>query len=70
MVAMAEQNSASHLEKLVGKYQPVEEPGMAGLLHEEGPEESRESCSSVAAGSQHYQRRYTNCENALARIPL
>ncbi len=34
MVGMAEQNSASHLEKLVGKYQPVEEPGLAGLLSE------------------------------------
>ena len=38
MVRMAEQNSASHLEKLVGKYQPVEEPGLAGLLSEGGPE--------------------------------
>lgn len=38
MVSMAERNSASHLEKLVGKYQQVEEPGMAGLLEEEAPE--------------------------------
>lgn len=42
MVCMAEQNSASHLEKLVGKYQPVEEPGLAGLLLEGVPESDGE----------------------------
>jgi len=32
MVMLAEGNSASHLEKLVARYQPVAEPGMAELL--------------------------------------
>ncbi|MEQ9508985.1 MAG: DUF222 domain-containing protein, partial [Alloalcanivorax xenomutans] len=38
MVHLAEQNSAGHLEKLVSRYEPVPEPGLAGLL-ECGPEE-------------------------------
>ena len=41
MVCMAEQNSASHLEKLVGKYQPVEEPFLADLMSGHAPEESQ-----------------------------
>lgn len=32
MVNLAEQNSAGHLERLVGRYEPVPEPGLAGLL--------------------------------------
>jgi len=47
MVCMAEQNSASHLEKLVGKYQPVEEPGLAGPLPEEGPATARRERDGV-----------------------
>ena len=38
MVNLAEQNSAGHLEKLVGRYEPVPEPGLTGLL-EPKPEE-------------------------------
>ena len=49
MVCMAEQNSASHLEKLVGKYQPVDEPGLAGLLREDVPETSGEGDVTEAA---------------------
>ncbi|MFO7550519.1 MAG: DUF222 domain-containing protein [Haliea sp.] len=38
MVHLAQQNSAGHLDKLVSRYEPVAEPGLAGLLecgHEE-----------------------------------
>ncbi|MDO8862472.1 DUF222 domain-containing protein, partial [Haliea sp. E1-2-M8] len=38
MVHLAQQNSAGHLDKLVSRYEPVAEPGLAGLL-ESGPEE-------------------------------
>ncbi|MDO8864140.1 DUF222 domain-containing protein [Haliea sp. E1-2-M8] len=38
MVHLAQQNSAGHLEKLVSRYEPVPEPGLAELL-ESGPEE-------------------------------
>ncbi|MDO8863345.1 DUF222 domain-containing protein [Haliea sp. E1-2-M8] len=38
MVHLAQQNSAGHLEKLVSRYEPVAEPGLAGLLEWE-PEE-------------------------------
>ncbi len=38
MVHLAQQNSAGHLERLVSRYEPVAEPGLAGLL-ESGPEE-------------------------------
>ncbi|MFO7552749.1 MAG: DUF222 domain-containing protein [Haliea sp.] len=38
MVHLAEENSAGHLEKLVSRYEPVPEPGLAGLL-ECGPDE-------------------------------
>ncbi|MFO7552606.1 MAG: DUF222 domain-containing protein [Haliea sp.] len=38
MVHLAQQNSAGHLERLVSRYEPVPEPGLAGLL-ECGPEE-------------------------------
>ncbi|MFO7550419.1 MAG: DUF222 domain-containing protein [Haliea sp.] len=37
MVHLAQQNSAGHLERLVSRYEPVPEPGLAGLL-ECGPE--------------------------------
>ncbi|MEQ8802382.1 MAG: DUF222 domain-containing protein, partial [Haliea sp.] len=32
MVHLAQQNSARHLERLVSRYEPVPEPGLAGLL--------------------------------------
>ncbi len=32
MVNLAEQNSAGHLERLLGRYEPVPEPGLADLL--------------------------------------
>jgi len=35
MVNLAEQNSAGHLERLVGRYEPVPEPGLADLLEME-----------------------------------
>ncbi|MDO8864231.1 DUF222 domain-containing protein [Haliea sp. E1-2-M8] len=38
MVHLAQQNSAGHLDKLVSRYEPVAEPGLADLL-EWGPEE-------------------------------
>ncbi|TDG12767.1 HNH endonuclease [Seongchinamella unica] len=34
MVMLAEGNSASHLEKLVARYEPVAEPGLQGLLED------------------------------------
>ena len=37
MVNLAQENSAGHLERLVSRYEPVPEPGLAGLL-EDGPE--------------------------------
>jgi Domain of unknown function (DUF222)/HNH endonuclease len=40
MVNLAEKNSASQLEKLVGQYQPVEDPELEGLL----PEAVVDSC--------------------------
>jgi len=53
MVHLAQENSAGHLERLVGRYEPVPEPGLAGLL-EWGPEEvaaaSHEAAEAAAAG--------------------
>jgi hypothetical protein len=43
MVCIAEQNSASHLEKLVGKYRPVDDSGLVGILPEGVPERVPES---------------------------
>ncbi len=48
MVHLAEQNSAGHLEKLVSKYQPVPEPGMAGLL---GDEQGEVRAAKASAGA-------------------
>ena len=52
MVTMAERTSASHLEQLVGKYQPVEEPVVAamtedGVFEVEVTEESEDGAPEV-----------------------
>ncbi|WP_162300127.1 HNH endonuclease signature motif containing protein [Kineobactrum sediminis] len=53
MVHLAQQNSAGHLEKLVSRYEPVAEPGLAGLL-EAGQEEvatAGVSCDEAESGA-------------------
>ena len=55
MVHLAQENSAGHLERLVSRYEPVVEQGLAGLL-EWGPEDlagaggSADEAERVAAG--------------------
>lgn len=50
MVNLAEQNSAGHLERLVGRYEPVPEPGLEGLLAPggSGPAEPEEGAAVEA----------------------
>ncbi|MDO8861508.1 DUF222 domain-containing protein, partial [Haliea sp. E1-2-M8] len=47
MVHLAQQNSAGHLERLVSRYEPVAEPGLAALL-EWGPEAAAAAAAGVS----------------------
>jgi len=48
MVHLAQENSAGHLERLVSRYEPVPDPGLAGLL-EWGPGEAVDAAGSGGA---------------------